>query len=74
MAKMFVVETTEDFPDLQLAHERGWHRNHYLCPTCNVELYCETVEKGHVFSSNSILTVGLVPRFCPECGTKVEKE
>lgn len=74
MAQMRVEKTTHDFADLVVARSRGYYRKHYFCPNCGIELGCETFDRKRMFGRGSILVNGEFPKYCPECGAKVEKE
>lgn len=67
-----VETTTDDFKDLVVAKERGYHRKKFYCPNCDLLIKIETWDSERMFGSGTILKSNEMPKFCPECGAKMK--
>lgn len=55
--------------------ERGWwYRKLFYCPTCGIQIRIESWNEKRCFGKGTILSDNSMPRFCPNCGTKLPKE
>lgn len=63
---------TEDFKDLELAHEKGWYRKKFYCSNCNLLIKIESWDKERMFGIGTILTSNQTPNFCPNCGKQTD--
>lgn len=50
-----------------------WYRKKFYCPTCGIKLRTESWNESRCFGIGTILQDCTMPRFCPNCGTKVPK-
>ena len=64
--------TTDDFGDLELAKERGWHRKKFYCPNCDLLIKIETWDSERMFGGGTILKSNEMPKYCPNCGAKMK--
>ena len=64
--------TTDDFENLELAKERGWHRKKFYCPNCDLLIKTETWDSKYMFGSGTILKSNEMPKYCPNCGAKMK--
>lgn len=69
---MRVEIDTEDFKNLELAHERGWYRKNFFCTNCNLLIKTETWEDDHMFGCGTVLKDNQTPNFCPNCGKQTD--
>ena len=67
-----VETTTDDFKDLEVAKERGYHRKKFYCPNCDLLIKIETWDSERMFGGGTILKSNEMPKFCPECGAKMK--
>ena len=71
---MKVKVTTDDFSDPATVLREGLHRKHYFCPCCGTQIGHRTFNSRRCFGQGTVLQNNKFPRFCPDCGTKLEKE
>lgn len=69
---MRVEIDTEDFKDLEIAHERGWYRKKFFCPNCDLLIRIETWDKNYMFGMSTVLKDNHTPNFCPNCGKQTD--
>lgn len=67
-----VETTTDDFEDLEIAKERGYHRKKFYCPNCDLLIKIETWESKRMFGMGTVLKTNEMPNFCPNCGAKMK--
>ena len=67
-----VETTTDDFKDLEVAKERGYHRKKFYCPNCDLLIKIESWDSERMFGGGTILKSNEMPKFCPECGAKMK--
>lgn len=67
-----VETTTDDFKNLDIAKERGYHRKKFYCPNCDLLIKIETWDSGRMFGGGTILKSNEMPKFCPNCGSKMK--
>ena len=63
--------TTDDFHDLELAKERGYHRKKFYCPNCDLLIKTETWDSKRMFGNSTVLKTNEMPKFCPNCGAHI---
>lgn len=69
---MRVEINTEDFKDLEIAHERGWYRKKFFCPNCDFLIKIETWDRNYMFGMSTVLKDNHTPNFCPNCGKQTD--
>lgn len=69
---MRVEIDTEDFKDLEIAHERGWYRKKFFCPNCDFLIKIETWDRNYMFGMSTVLKDNHTPNFCPNCGKQTD--
>ena len=67
-----VETTTDDFSNLDLAKERGWHRKKFHCPNCDLLIKIETWDSERMFGCGTVLKTNEMPKFCPNCGSRMK--
>ena len=48
-----------------------WYRKKFYCPNCGIKIRTESWDEKRCFGEETILKDNTIPKFCPECGTKL---
>ena len=49
-----------------------WYRKNYCCTSCGIRIRTESWDEKRCFGTSTILKDNTMPKFCPNCGTKIE--
>ena len=65
---------TDCFINKELAKEEGWYRKFFYCRNCDFLIRTETWDKkkNHMFGCGTVLKTNETPKYCPDCGTKLD--